>query len=269
MKILFSTGCLFHLPIENIFFYAKEAGFDGCDLLIDTKFDSDNYLERVQHCLDILPVHSIHAPFMKLRTWGTKTDMLARTIDIARTVGAKVVNFHPPSWFALEVQFFKWFREVKDFQKELGCDDVFLAIENMPRSGTRLMLASYILNDLNDLVDFGVERNLYFTFDTTHFGTFGDDIVAGFLRVFKTGRLKNIHLSDHGSHRSHLFLGKGDLPIVKFLNTIRRLGYDEMITLELDAREFPKTEEWLTRVMRYQFDLIKLHTKNQSIVDSE
>ncbi|MDD5009937.1 MAG: sugar phosphate isomerase/epimerase, partial [Syntrophorhabdaceae bacterium] len=233
MKILFSTGCLFHLPIENIFFYAKEAGFDGCDLLIDTKFDSDGYLERVQHCLDILPVYSIHAPFMKMRTWGTKADILARTIDIARTVGAKVVNFHPPSWFAMEVQFFKWFREIKDFQKELGCDDVFLAIENMPRSGTRLMLTSYILNDLKDLVDFGVERNLYFTFDTTHFGTFGDDIIAGFLRVFKTGRLKNIHLSDHGSHRSHLFLGKGDLPIVKFLNTVRRLGYDEMITLEL------------------------------------
>ena len=263
MKILFSTGCLFHLPIENIFFYAKEAGFDGCDLLIDTKFDSDGYLERVQHCLDILPVYSIHAPFMKMRTWGTKADILARTIDIARTVGAKVVNFHPPSWFAMEVQFFKWFREIKDFQKELGCDDVFLAIENMPRSGTRLMLTSYILNDLKDLVDFGVERNLYFTFDTTHFGTFGDDIIAGFLRVFKTGRLKNIHLSDHGSHRSHLFLGKGDLPIVKFLNTVRRLGYDEMITLELDAREFPKTKEWLTKVMKYQFDLIKLHTQNQ------
>jgi len=261
MKILFSTGCLFHLPIENIFFYAKEAGFDGCDLLIDTKFDSDGYLERVQHCLDILPVYSIHAPFMKMRTWGTKADILARTIDIARTVGAKVVNFHPPSWFAMEVQFFKWFREIKDFQKELGCDDVFLAIENMPRSGTRLMLTSYILNDLKDLVDFGVERNLYFTFDTTHFGTFGDDIIAGFLRVFKTGRLKNIHLSDHGSHRSHLFLGKGDLPIVKFLNTVRRLGYDEMITLELDAREFPKTKEWLTKVMKYQFDLIKLHTQ--------
>jgi len=263
MKILFSTGCLFHLPIENIFFYAKEAGFEGCDLLIDTKFDSDNYLERVRNCLDILPVHSIHAPFMKMRTWGTKADILTRTIDIARTVGAKVVNFHPPSWFAMEVQFFKWFREIKDFQKELGCDDVFLAIENMPRSGTRLMLTSYILNDLNDLVDFGVERNLYFTFDTTHFGTFGDDIIAGFLRVFKTGRLKNIHLSDHGSHRSHLFLGKGDLPVIKFLNTVRRLGYDEMITLELDAREFPKTEEWLTRVMRYQFDLIKLHTQRQ------
>jgi len=263
MKILFSTGCLFHLPIENIFFYAKEAGFDGCDLLIDTKFDSDGYLERVQRCLDILPVYSIHAPFMKMRTWGTKADILARTIDIARTVGAKVVNFHPPSWFAMEVQFFKWFREIKDFQKELGCDDVFLAIENMPRSGTRLMLTSYILNDLKDLVDFGVERNLYFTFDTTHFGTFGDDIIAGFLRVFKTGRLKNIHLSDHGSHRSHLFLGKGDLPIVKFLNTVRRLGYDEMITLELDAREFPKTKEWLTKVMKYQFDLIKLHTQNQ------
>lgn len=263
MKILFSTGCLFYLPIENIFFYAKEAGFDGCDLLIDTKFDSDGYLERVQNCLDILPVYSIHAPFMKMRTWGTKADMLARTIDIARTVGAKVVNFHPPSWFAMEVQFFKWFREIKDFQKELGCDDVFLAVENMPRTGTRLMLTSYILNDLNDLVDFGVERNLYFTFDTTHFGTFGDDIVAGFLRVFKTGRLKNIHLSDHGSHRSHLFLGKGDLPIVKFLNTARRLGYDEMITLELDAREFPKTKEWLAKVMRYQFEFIKLHTKDQ------
>lgn len=263
MKILFSTGCLFHLPIENIFFYAKEAGFDGCDLLIDMKFNSDGYLERVQNCLDILPVHSIHAPFVKMKAWGTTADILTRTINIARTVGARVVNFHPPSWFAMEVQFLKWFREIKDFQKELGCDDVFLAVENMPRTGTRLMLTCFVLNDLKDLVDFGVERNLYFTFDTTHFGTFGDDIIAGFLRVFKTGRLKNIHLSDHGFHKSHLFLGKGDLPIVKLLNTLGRLGYDGMITLELDAREFPKTEESLMRAMKYQYDLIKLHTQRQ------
>ena len=260
MKYIFSTGCLYHLPIEEIFLLAREAVFDGCEVVIDQRFMSDGYLDRVVACRDILPIHTIHAPFLKMKKWGTKVDELKRAIDIARILGASVVNFHPPAWLTMEIGFAKWLNSIDDFQKELDMGDMALTIENMPRAGRRLMLESYLLNDINDLIGFGIAHNLYFTFDTTHLATFGNDIIAPFIKVIGTERLRNIHLSDYGDHQSHLFLGRGDLPIARFLNTARRLGYDGMITYEVGPRELPRNREWLVKLMEYQAKLIRLHT---------
>ena len=260
MKYIFSTGCLYYLPIEEICLLAREARFDGCEVVIDQRFMSDGYLDRVVACCDILPVHTVHAPLKKKKKWGTKVDELKRAIDIARILGASVVNFHPPAWLTMEITFAKWLNNIDDFQKELDCGDIALTIENMPRAGKRLMLESYLLNDINDLVGFGAAHNLYFTFDTTHLATFGNDIIAPFIKVMRTGRLRNIHLSDHGNHKSHLFLGRGDLPIARFLNTVRRLGYEGMITYEVSPRELPMNREWLVKLMAHQARLIRLHT---------
>jgi len=56
---------------------------------------------------EILPIHTIHAPFLKMKKWGTKVDELKRTIDIARILGASVVNFHPPAWLTMEIGFYQ------------------------------------------------------------------------------------------------------------------------------------------------------------------
>lgn len=260
MRYIFSTGCLYHLPIEEIFILAAEAQFDGCEVVVDQRFMSDGYLDRVQACLEILPVRTIHAPFLKMKKWGTKAEELRRTLDIARILGADVVNFHPPAWLTMEISFARWLNSIRDFQEELDCEDIALTIENMPRAGKRLMLTSYILNDINDLIVFGEEHNLYFTFDSTHLATFGSDIIAPFIKVLRTGRLKNIHLSDFANHESHLFLGRGDLPIARLLNTARRLDYDGTITYEVSPRELPQARGWLIKLMEYQLHFIKLHT---------
>jgi len=259
MKIIFSTGCLFYLPIKDIFELAAEAGFDGCELVINNHFERENYIDVVKECIKILPVFSLHAPFMKMATWGNKIQSIYHTIEIAKELNIKLVNFHPPSWFQVELQFLKWFNSIKDFQKISNNRDIVITIENMPLSGARLMLAPYILNDYKDLTEFGIKKNLYFTFDTTHFATFGGDVVAAFLNVFRTGRLKNMHISDYGNTKSHLFLGSGELPIVKLLSTMMRLGYDEIITLEVSPKELPRTREWLLKAIKYQHAFLKIH----------
>ncbi|OPY70651.1 MAG: endonuclease 4 [Syntrophorhabdus sp. PtaU1.Bin050] len=261
MKILFSTGCLFYLPMRDIFLLAKEAGFDGCELVIDRRFNDSRQIDVILGCLDILPVYSIHAPFMKIHAWGNETYSLMRSVEIAKLLGTELVGFHPPNWFSMEIGFLRWFRKVQDFQERLGGEGVVVAIENMPRVGKRLMLASYVLNDYEDLIEFGVKRNLFFTFDTTHLATFGDDIVMAFLSFLKTRRLKNIHLSDYSDYRSHLFPGNGELPVVKLLNTAARLGYDGMVTLEVSPYELPRTRECLKKMLRYQVDFLNLHLR--------
>jgi sugar phosphate isomerase/epimerase len=259
MKILFSSGTLYEWPLKEIFLLAKEAGFDGCDLVVNRSLDGPRFKERMQEALAILPAYSLHVPFTKLAAWGTQVKALAQSVQTARELGIRLVNFHPPSWLNHEITFYRWFRRVRDFQKELDCRDVLLTIENMPLIGKRLKLAPYVLNDCKDLLEFGVKRNLYFTFDTTHIGTFGRDPVASFLSFYKTERLKNVHLSDSTAAESHLFPGRGALPIARLLNTMRRVGYDELVTLEVAPLELPVTKEWLVRIMRYAASFMRMH----------
>lgn len=263
MKVLFSTGCLYYLPTREVFILAKEAGFDGCELVIDRRFNDSCSIDIAIQCLEILPIFSIHAPFMKMNAWGNQVCSLQRSIEIAKILNTHIVNFHPPNWFSMEVAFFRWFKNVQDFQTKLGGDGVILTIENMPRIGKRLLLAPYILNGFEDLIEFGLSKNLYFTFDTTHLATFGGDVIEAFLKFFKTMRLKNIHISDFGDHESHLFLGCGELPIVKLLNTIGRLGYDGMVTLEVSPHALPRTREWLVKMLQYQVTFLKMHLRKE------
>ena len=142
---------------------------------------------------------------------------------------------------------------------ELSCEPLRLTIENMPL--IKLILPPYVLNNFQRLIAFGVERNLHFTFDITHLGTYGYDTVKAFVRYLETGRLRNVHISDYSLWREkeHLGIGRGELPIVRLLNTMRRLGYDEMVTLEISPHELPRTREWLLKVMSYSAALLRLH----------
>ena len=259
MKVLFSSGTLYELPLKEIFCLARDAGFDGCDLVVNRSLDEPRFRDTVEEALTILPAYSLHVPYTKLRLWGTQVNALTRSVQIAKEFGIRLVNFHPPSWFHHEITFYRWFRKIHDFQKELDCQGVALAIENMPLIGKRLKLAPYVLNDFKDLIDFGVKRNLYFTFDTTHISTFDYDTVVSFLSFYKTGRLRNVHLSDSTLTESHLFLGRGVLPIARLLNTMRKIGYDEMVTLEVAPRELPVTKTWLLNIMRYAASFMRMH----------
>ncbi len=259
MKILFSSGTLHHWPLTEVFRLAKETGFDGCDLVVNRSVDEPRFKDKISEALSILPAYSMHAPFMRLATWGAHVDALRQSIKSARELGIGLVNFHPPSWFHRELTFFRWFRKIEDFQKELDCGNVQLAIENMPLIGSRLRLAPYILNDYKDLIDFGLKKNLYFTFDTTHIATFDHDAVVSFLSFHKTARLKNVHLSDSMAAQSHLFPGTGTLPLARLLNTMRRVGYEGMVTLEVAPTELPVTKELLVKTLRYAASFMRLH----------
>jgi sugar phosphate isomerase/epimerase len=266
MKVLFSTGSLSHLPINEVFSLGREAGFDGCELVVGKNFNRPGYREEVAKCLEVLPVYSIHAPYVNIAAWGNEKQALMKSVELAGELDARVVTFHPPSWLAREFRFYRWFRKVVDFQKEFHCGSSFLSIENMPL--IKLVLPSYILNDFKKMIQYGLRKNLYFTYDITHIGTYGHDIVNVFLTYFDTGRLKNVHLSDYSLWRekSHLGIGRGELPIVRLLNTMSRLRYDGIVTLEIAPQELPRTRAWLLKVMSYSAAYLKLHLNREAPV---
>lgn len=268
MKILFSTGSISHLPLEDVFDLARNAGFDGCDLVMGREFNDPGYEDRVLNCRHILPIFSIHAPYAHVAALGNDVQAVRRSVELAEELGSHVVTFHPPSWSARQLGFLRWFRSVKDFQKALGCETVALSLENMPL--IRPILPAYALTNYRKLIKFGLARNLYFTYDITHMGSCNEDIVEALLLYLGTGRLRNVHVSDHSllSGRSHLGIGRGDLPISRLLNTMRRLGYDSCVTLEVAPHEFPRTKEWLIKVLFYACSYLRLHLR-QGPIDSE
>lgn len=254
MRISISTGTLFIFPLRKAFEMAAEAGFEGVELIINQDFQRVNSRKLMTELAEIIPIISIHAPFMPLDGWGTPVDSLKRSVELAAGVGVPLVTFHPPSWLGFEFGFWRWLYRIHDFQKEVGGGEVVLAMENMPWTG-KFKTNQYILSQTEKMIEFATERNLYHTFDCTHMGSGRANFINDFYLFYGSGRIRNVHFSDYGHGREHLLPGHGILPLTRFLNHLSTTGYDETLTLELSPHEFPRDEriivESLKEILHY------------------
>jgi len=254
MKIVFSAGSLYTLSLEKAFEIARDTGFDGMEIIINHDFQYGDNAALIRDLEAILPVCSLHAPFLELDGWGNKIDQLYRTSDLAAETGIPLINFHPPAWLAMEFKFWRWFKGIKDFQKEVGGGKVIITAENMPCIGA-FRVNPHFLGNTSSMIDFMKERNLFLTFDTAHMGSSKANFLTDFHLFYDSGRMRNIHFSDYGYGREHLLPGHGVLPLTRFLNHLRRTGYDEALTLELSPHELPEEEslirDSLTEILAY------------------
>jgi sugar phosphate isomerase/epimerase len=81
--------------------------------------------------------------------------------------------------------------------------------------------------------------NLKLTLDTGHanIGDKGGDRIVRFLKVF-SHRLGHVHMSDnHGKRDDHLPVGKGNVPFGRIVQTLKAIGYDDTITLEVFSED--------------------------------
>jgi sugar phosphate isomerase/epimerase len=242
MRISLSTGTLFTFPLGKVVTIAREAGFDGVELIVNQDFQKVNCRTLIRELAEILPINSMHAPFMPLDGWGSPIDSLKRCVELSADCGIPLVSFHPPSWMGVELGFWRWLYRVMDFQKEVGQGAVIVTLENMPWVGKRVRMNPHILSSTTKFIDFIQERNLFMTFDTTHMGSGKANFINDFYLCYNSGRIRNIHFSDYGHGREHLLPGHGILPLTRFLNHLRSTGYNETLTLELSPEEFPRDE---------------------------
>ncbi len=257
MIICLSSGSLYHLPIAEVFQIAREAGFEGMEVLISQGFSRKHTLEELRGLSEeVLPVKGIHTPFLRFRHWRGRISSLKKAVAWARELGAEVVTFHPPNWLNFEFRFWQWMRGVKDFQAEVG-QGVAVAIENMPLVGSEFRLCGYFWSKTERLLKFAERKNLFLTFDTTHMGTRFVDIIPQFLNFYNTGRVRNVHFSDWSPFREHRYPGRGMLPLSRFLNLLRRLGYEGLLTVELTPRELPEDRKGIVTSLRTVAEYIK------------
>lgn len=261
MRISLSTGTLFTFPLGKVMTIAREAGFDGVELIVNQDFQKVNCRTLIRELAEILPINSMHAPFMPLDGWGSPIDSLKRCVELSADCGIPLVNFHPPSWMGFELGFWRWLYRVMDFQREVGQGGVIVALENMPWVGKRVRMNPHILSSTAKFIDFIQERNLYMTFDTTHMGSGKANFINDFYLCYNSGRIRNIHFSDYGHGREHLLPGHGILPLTRFLNHLRSTGYNDTLTLELSPEEFPRDERIIVESLREILSYLRKETE--------
>jgi sugar phosphate isomerase/epimerase len=259
MQISLSSGTLFTFPLEKAFRLAAETGFDGIELIINQEFQKVNCRQYITALQQIIPIISIHAPFMPLDGWGTPMDSLKRSVELADACGIRLVNFHPPSWLGLELGFWRWFYRIHDFQREIGGNSIQVSLENMPWGG-KFKINPHILADTQKMIEFSQERNLYLTFDCTHMGSGKANFINDFYLFYNSGRIRNIHFSDYGHGREHLLPGHGILPLTRFLNHLRNTDYNDSVTLELSPHEFPRDEQIIAASLKEILDYLRRET---------
>ncbi|MBE0598750.1 MAG: sugar phosphate isomerase/epimerase [Desulfuromonadales bacterium] len=268
MKLVLSAGSLFTLPMAKIFHIARATGFDGLEVIINYDFQYQDNVAYIRELQQILPICSLHAPFLELDGWGNKIDQLFRTTELALETGIPLINFHPPAWLGLELRFWRWMLGVRDFQAEVGQNKVLITLENMPSTGP-FGCNPYLFAQTGKMIQFMQERNLYLTFDTAHMGSTRANFLTDFHRFYDSGRMRNIHFSDYGNGREHLLPGHGILPLTRFLNHLRETGYDQALTLELSPHEFPEQEELILLSMREIFDYLKKETLRDAALPNQ
>jgi sugar phosphate isomerase/epimerase len=245
---ILSTGSLHNYSLERVFGLARRVGFDGIEVIIDSRWDTRQaeYLRLVSSAQG-LPVVSLHAPLMPgIQGWEEDPlTSLQRTVELARALEVGIVVAHLPMrwhWLSVQSSLFKsrrfrmplfwpqgrgyarWLQQNREQLCGNG-NGVQVLLENMPAHrlfGVRFNL--YALNDTRALSGFGGV-----VLDTTHLGTWGSDVLAVYEQL--KPRIKHVHLSDYDG-REHRSPGTGHLPLAQLLERMASDGYKGCIVVE-------------------------------------
>ena len=272
--IILSTGSLYTYGINRAFELAKEAGFDGVEVLVDQRPDTfqPHYLNRLQREQG-LPILALHSPFFPATSWG-KGDLtfVRRTVDLAQEVGAGMVVAHLPRRIrGVLVQFLwrkghrailpipwggdrEWLAFIQDGLAQVEVDTgVMVAVENMPAR----RIGPFRLNGcwLNTPEEMEVLPHI--TMDTTHLGTWGYDPLAFYERLKE--RIAHVHLSNFNGNE-HRLLDDGHLPLAQLLKRLGADGYGGLISFETNPNALKAEDEDQVRAnLRRSLDFCRQH----------
>jgi len=256
MIIALSTGTLHTCGLDRVFALAAEAGFQGVEVIIDNRWDSraPTYLRTLQQRHGV-PVLSLHAPFFHVNDWpADPIESLQRTVALAEELEARTVVVHLPRRFRLgslsmpgilpqsylfpiprpENAFARWLlHDLPTFQANTP---VTITLEYLPRRRfLGLTIPIYQFNTWPELAQFA-----HLTLDTTHVGTWDDDLLAIYERHKE--RIAHVHLSNYNG-KEHRLPMDGHLPLAEFLGRLARDRYAGIVCVEAGPAAFASDEE--------------------------
>ncbi len=227
-----------HSPAKEVFAKLKAAGMDGVELILPSfQKASDEDLHEVKKLLDEckMPVFSVH----QVIRFITKTRLaeIVELFHIADSLGAKVIVLHMNS-AGKQVLNKDYIKLVHSLENKYG---ITVGFENREKFFGSLHRGYGWHED--KFAKLMKDNNFNITLDTTHLAHSGGDIVDFFEK--NKDRIVNIHLSDYRPHilngslrplrYKHLPLGKGILPIEKFLRAVKKDNYKGLMTMEING----------------------------------
>ena len=242
MKLSLSTGSLYVYPLLSIYQLARDAGFDGVELVV-----SPEVLLRggaAVGCLarDFdLTIFSLHPPLFSMPGWRDYETALRKIILLGQESGVSLIVVHPPNvpdWDRPHGRAF--LRALDSVQYMLAESQIRLALENP----SLISRGHRVMTDPETLTDFADTHNMSLVLDTAHAGTTLRPLVQTYQCY--DGRLANVHFSDmidsfplpeilglHPLFMRHQFPGEGRLPLADLLGCLVTDGYEGPVTLEL------------------------------------
>jgi len=242
VKLSLSTGSLYLYPLRTSFRLAREAGFDGVELVVGPEllWRGGATVKRLADEYG-LTIFSLHPPLFAMPGWRDYGTSVRKLMALAEGTEASLIVLHSPAVDSWEHPNSRAFLSALDMaQRALAGSFIRLALENPtpPRRGRRLLTDPVMLRA------FVQAHDLPLVLDTAHAGSLPYPLRQ--IYHLCNGRLVNVHLSDvassfslpdilglHAYFRCHQFPGEGRLPLKDFLRCLTADGYQGPITLEL------------------------------------
>ena len=244
LRFIFSTGSLFTYGIDRCFALARNAGFEGIEMMVDARWDTRQapYLNQLIDRYN-LPIVAVHVPFETRSVPGWPGDLPRRvreTVTLGEAVGAEIVVHHLPAtvpvqWALVLLGRHRFPPPLRNPYAEWLADGyaalqastrLALCIENLPAVAVGpLRLNPGYWNTVEAITRFS---NL--TMDTTHLGTWGLDPVKVYDRL--SPRVRHIHLSNFDG-KEHRRPEAGRLRLDLLLRHLTDVGYRGAVSVEL------------------------------------
>ena len=242
------SSMFFHeYPLEEIFSYIVEAGFDSVEFWVETPGywmagQPEEELMKNLGAFSQLVSPTIHAPVLDLNPTSINPAVAevsvrytVEAVRLAARVGSGVVTVHPgrrtakrpPSAPDYE-RFARYIRALEEAAQGFG---VTVAMENMERKINSLLCSPEGMKELLDR-----EPWLGFTLDISHALGAGPGEVRRYIELCKD-RIVNVHVGRAESGKMHLPID-GDEEIAGILGQLSASGYDGNLTLEIEDQNF-------------------------------
>jgi sugar phosphate isomerase/epimerase len=241
MRISLSTGSLYHRGLAYTLALARDAGFDGVELVVGLDYALGG-VARVQRLVRAagIPVESIHPPFISFPGWPRAVALrMLRLVELARAVEAPVIVLHTPVIRGLQSpRAMRYSYSLQVARIAAGAGGPALGLETTQYSWRE---QRFHLDNPALLAAFAAERGCAITYDTCHAGANGEDLLATYELI--AAELVNVHLSDvewlNGVPKTHRIPGNGALPLRELVGRMARDGYAGPLTLELHPKFVP------------------------------
>lgn len=252
VNICLSVPIYSYFSLDELFSFAKQAGFDGVEYLASLK----DWVKKPQHIVDLsekynVPVLSIHQPIWSI--FYSPSFLIPHMVSLAQDFpSVKITNQHLSAFLNPLGSNINGAMQFIESAKE---KNIQVSYESNPGRfylSKRYPKATY---EFTAFEEYAKQHSLPMTMDTSHIANVGGDIVAFFRRNHK--QIKLIHLSDYKDGIEHLPLGTGKLPLKEFLQEIKKAKWNGQITFEIGTIKHFKTKKEKFAALQSSLDFVR------------